>query len=265
MIRLLCLIAVCGTMWAQTPTSAAVARGDRLFAQGCAVGYCHGASGAAARSPRLRGRAFERSYLVKVIRDGIPNTAMPAWRDRLTDGDINSLVDYIVSLADAPAEATPTLPEPAPSNSESPALTPTEHLRGRELFFDLTREGRCSICHRLDGFGVGVGPDITNVRALLEPDAQKVLRYGRPRNLRTLTLKEGGQIQGVVAERSAASLRIYDLSSTPPVLQVIPTTSIAAQTRQAAWRHSTAARAYSADELQLIWDYVRWFAVQAKK
>jgi mono/diheme cytochrome c family protein len=264
MTRWFSLLAVWIPLAAQSPTSSSVARGDRLFAQGCAVGYCHGAAGAAARSPRLRGRAFERSYLAKVIRDGIPNTAMPAWRDRLTDADINALVDYIATLANAPVEATASPAESLPAN-DSPQTMPAEHARGRELFFDLTRESRCSVCHRLDGIGVPVGPDITNVRALLEPDAHKVLRFGRPRGLRTLTLKEGGQVQGVVTERTSAHIRIYDLSTLPPVLRTIPVSSVSAQTRQSAWRHSTPARAYSQDELQAVWDFVRWFAAKPKQ
>src|ERR1041384_1664972 len=56
-----------------------IAAGETIFAQNCSVGYCHGAAGAAARGPRLRGRTFDKSYLYSVIRDGIPKSAMPAW------------------------------------------------------------------------------------------------------------------------------------------------------------------------------------------
>ena len=121
-MRLCLLVAFAGCAMAQSlGTPASIARGDKLFAQGCSVGYCHGAGGSAARSQRLRGRSFDREYLVKVIRNGIPNTAMPAWGDRLTDGDINDLTDYIQSLATAPVAVAG-----GPSTEAQVALPPVK-------------------------------------------------------------------------------------------------------------------------------------------
>src|SRR5690242_21018321 len=51
--------------------TAAIARGEKIFAQSCPVGYCHGVAGAAGRGPRLRGRSFSKDYLLNVTRDGI--------------------------------------------------------------------------------------------------------------------------------------------------------------------------------------------------
>ena len=76
-----------------------IASGEKIFAQSCSVGYCHGAAGAAARGPRLRGRTFDKNYLYSAIRDGIPKSAMPAWKDRLKDDEIRATVAYIQSLA----------------------------------------------------------------------------------------------------------------------------------------------------------------------
>lgn len=244
-------------------TSAAVARGDKLFAQGCSVGYCHGSGGSAARSPRLRGRTFEKDYLINVIRNGIPNSAMPAWGDRLTDTDIDDLARYIQSLAHVPIEVTggpsTEAPAAAPGPEKTPE-TPVEHRQGRELFFDLTRDSRCSICHRLIGFGPSVGPDITKVSAIKVADAARVLRFGRPRVVRAFTLKDGDKFPGIVVDRDAALTRVYDLSATPPVLRNIPNTEVASIARHPNWRHRTAVQAYSIDELQSIWDYVRFVA-----
>lgn len=242
-------------------TPAAVARGDKLFAQGCAVGYCHGAAGTAARSPRLRGRTFDRDYLIRVIREGIPNTAMPAWGDRLTDRDIGDLADYVQSLANAPV-GTDEAPTAAVTQTAPAPVTvtelPEEQRRGRELFFDLTRQGRCSICHQLEGVGVAVGPEIAKVSSLKEPDALKVLRYGRPRTVRTIVLKSGERFPGVIAERSAARTRVYDLSATPPVLRTILQAELAGIQRQTNWLHRTAVRAYTNEELQLLWNFIRF-------
>ncbi|MBI2689419.1 MAG: c-type cytochrome [Acidobacteria bacterium] len=245
-------------------TPASIARGDKLFAQGCSVGYCHGAGGSAARSPRLRGRSFERDYLIRVIRNGIPNTAMPAWGDRLTDADINDLSDYIQSLANAPVNvaASPATEAAATPATEKPVDTPDEHRRGRDLFFDLTRESRCSVCHRLNGYGSIVGPDITKVSGLKVTDGPQVLRYGRPRSVRTFVLKDGDRFAAVSVERTASFTRAYDLSATPPVLRNLLNTDVQSIQRQSNWRHGNAVRGYSLEDLQSIWNYVRYAAAK---
>jgi mono/diheme cytochrome c family protein len=243
-------------------TPAPIARGEKLFAQGCAVGYCHGAGASAARSPRLRGRSFDRNYLFKVIRNGIPNTAMPAWGDRLTDADISDLADYIQSLATAPAAVAggPSTEAPAAAGPDAAIDTPAEFRPGRELFFDLTREARCSVCHRLNGAGTPAGPDVTKSAGIKVADGPQVLRYGRPRLVRTVVLKDGERFPAVPLERAALNPRVYDLSSNPPVLRSLLGTEVQSLQRQTNWRHGNAVRGYSKDELQTIWNYVRYEA-----
>lgn len=246
-------------------TSASVARGDKLFAQGCSVGYCHGAGGSAARSQRLRGRTFDRAYLIKVIRDGIPNTAMPAWRDRLTDSDINDLSDYIQSLANAPIDVAggPSTEAPVSVPVDKAAVDiPEEHRRGRDLFFDLTRQSRCSVCHRLNGAGTAVGPDVTKVASLNVTDGPRVLKYGRPRMVRTLVLKDGEKFAAAGVERGASVTRAWDLSALPPVLRSLSNAEIQSVARPSNWRHGGAVRGYSAEDLQAIWAYVRFLAAK---
>jgi len=244
--------------------SASVARGDKLFAQGCSVGYCHGASGSAARSPRLRGRTFDRDYLVKVIRNGIPNTAMPAWGDRLTDTDVNDLTDYIQSLANAPIAVSggPSTETAAPPAAEKAIDIPDEHRNGRDLFFDLTRESRCSVCHRLNGVGTAAGPDITKGSSISATDGPQVLRYGRPRTVRTIVLKGNERFPGTAVQRTAAATSVYDLSTTPPVLRRLLNTDIQSIQRQSNWRHRDAVRGYTLEDLQSIWNYVRFVAAR---
>ena len=89
-----------------------IARGEKIFAQSCSVGYCHGVAGAAGRGPRLRGRTFPKDYLLNVTRDGIPSSAMPAWKGRLKDDEIRAVVEYVASLASATDPAPPANPMP---------------------------------------------------------------------------------------------------------------------------------------------------------
>src|SRR2546423_1351867 len=84
-----------------------IARGEKIFAQSWSVGYCHGVAGAAGRGPRLRGRTFSKDYLLNVTREGIPTSAMPAWKGRLKDDEIHAVVEYVASLSSATDPAPP--------------------------------------------------------------------------------------------------------------------------------------------------------------
>jgi cytochrome c oxidase cbb3-type subunit 3 len=81
-------------------------RGERLFQQNCA--FCHGADGTGMNwigrfmepHPRnLQDPAFmnnsSRQTIAHAIREGLPNTSMPAWKSVLTDKDIKAIVAYI--------------------------------------------------------------------------------------------------------------------------------------------------------------------------
>jgi cytochrome c oxidase cbb3-type subunit 3 len=81
-------------------------RGERLFQQNCA--FCHGADGSGQNwigkfmepHPRnLRDPAFmtntTRQALRHAIREGLPNTSMPAWKDVMSEKDIQSVLAYI--------------------------------------------------------------------------------------------------------------------------------------------------------------------------
>jgi len=81
-------------------------RGERLFQQNCA--FCHGADGTGQNwigkfmepHPRnLRDISFmsnaSRQSIRHAIREGLPNTSMPAWKDVLSERDIASVVAYI--------------------------------------------------------------------------------------------------------------------------------------------------------------------------
>lgn len=81
-------------------------RGERLFQQNCA--FCHGADGSGQNwigkfmepHPRnLRDPAFmrgaSRSTLAHAIREGLPNTSMPAWKSVLKEAEIQSILAYI--------------------------------------------------------------------------------------------------------------------------------------------------------------------------
>jgi mono/diheme cytochrome c family protein len=249
MIWLLFFLAASG--WSQTGalgTSPLVARGEKLFAQGCAVGTCHGTAGTAARAPRLRGRTFDREYLLRVIRDGIPNTDMPAWKDRLTDEDVDALAAYVGSLASATGDPI--------ARGESDV--PPEARAGHDLFFDATRIRRCGSCHRVAGTGEAVGPDLDAWTARPGIDPLRQLRGGRIRTVRQVTLLDGDTFPAVVLEQNTHNLRVYDLKGELPVLRTFLPPEVQGVTRAVQWRHDQAMRPYSNSELKSVLEFVLW-------
>lgn len=86
--------------------SAKELRGEKVFQENCA--FCHAADGTGRNwigsflepHPRdLTADAFMSTMtpqrLAGVIRDGLPETSMPAWRSVLTDPDIHAVIAYI--------------------------------------------------------------------------------------------------------------------------------------------------------------------------
>ena len=164
--RLAIFIAVLG---AAGPSVAQLDTGSRaaeIYARRCQG--CHGADGdglgpAAERlnpPPRdftlgmykFKSSGFEDFLpndedLLRMIRDGMPGTAMPAWGDVLSNQDMADLVAYIKTLAGYEEDEKPAqqvdFGTRITSSAESIDI-------GKELFLD---RDRCSECHGSEGKG----------------------------------------------------------------------------------------------------------------
>lgn len=87
----------------------AAERGKKLFEKATCAG-CHPAGENLLHPSKvLKGPSFAQRYkldadLVKVIRNGVPNTGMPAFsKEQLSEGEVKDIIAYIRSL-------TPALP-----------------------------------------------------------------------------------------------------------------------------------------------------------
>lgn len=240
---------------AQSATDpATVARGEKIFAQSCSVGYCHGVAGAAGRGPRLRGRSFSKDYLYNVTRDGIPNSAMPAWKGRLKDEDIRAVVDYVASLSAATDAAPPANPMPPGIGPASLGSFngPPQAARGRTLFFDPAREN-CGVCHAVGGRGIAIGPDLNS-----QPDLVNLVRSTHSRHVLTARLRGGEEFPALLAEQNGRQVRLYDVTLAPPVLRTLTREDIVSLKENVSWRHNDFVKDYSQAELQDIGVYLRW-------
>jgi len=98
-------------------------KGEQLFQANCA--FCHAADGTGKNwigsflepHPRnLRDTNFmsriTRQHFVDVVREGLPNTSMPAWKSVLSSQDIGAVADY-VNRAFHPLRSVPMEPQNA--------------------------------------------------------------------------------------------------------------------------------------------------------
>ena len=135
----------------------AVAQGKALYDQHCTA--CHGANaGAGERAPAIvstatsmRGQRSD-AQLMAIVKNGIPGSAMPAWGNRLSDGDIANIGAFIRALRGN------ALDNPLPGDV----------ARGEAVFWG---KGGCSSCHAISGRGSVVGPDLSNIAAMRKSTA----------------------------------------------------------------------------------------------
>ena len=206
-----------------------VAEGSEIFGKSCAVGYCHGSEGRSARGPALRDRNWNVQDLHRITAEGVPGTAMPGWKGVIPDEAVWAVTAYVLSLSTAPPTGPAAIVELSPpaETAEARALS-ARAARGKELFFDLTRQRRCSVCHELDGMGTAVGPNLAlAARAktasqltqdILNPDAEIAFGFEQVQ----LVLHSGERIEGVLAEETESRIRIFDAASVPHPLRSVP-------------------------------------------
>lgn len=232
--------------------AADVSRGADIFARNCAIGYCHGSEGSAGRAPRIQGRSFERSYLLKVTREGVPGTAMPAWKGRLAETEIQAVVAYMLSISAGPVEPSGAV-EPEPPASSVVSRAPVEAMRGKALFFDATRGTRCGTCHSLEDLGTAIGPNLAGKT----PRSAAEIREPPVPGVRMARLKDGEAFPALPAGEDDGLVRVFDLTVPPPALRTVPASEITLQ-EGSRWRHASFIAGYSDSELEDIIAYLRW-------
>lgn len=148
------LICILGLLLAPNPLSAQheypatdVENGGRLFVASCAA--CHGPDGDAVPNVDLGRGQFRRGTtdeeLIGIIRNGIPNTAMPP--NNISAVNAGNIVAYLRALA---------------AEKRSTSVS-GDAGRGKAIF---EGKGNCTSCHRVRGAGSRNGPDLTNVGGL---------------------------------------------------------------------------------------------------
>jgi cytochrome c oxidase cbb3-type subunit III len=185
------------TAVAQHETAADLLDGERAFRQSCA--NCHGPDGNLIPGidfsrGQFRGQ-FSDDDLVRIVRSGIPNTAMPP-SPNMTEPQARQVVAYLRSLPKARADSVAG-----------------DAARGKTVF---DSKGGCASCHRVGAIGSRVGPELTNIgavrgaaelqRSLVDPGAevQPTNRFYR------VVLKDGTTVSGRLLGHDTFTVQLFD-------------------------------------------------------
>jgi putative heme-binding domain-containing protein len=185
------------TLLAQHETAADLLDGERAYRQTCA--NCHGPDGDVIAGIDLGRGQFRRSMtdddLVRIIRTGIPNTPMPA--SAMTLEQAQKIVAYLRSRA----------------ASVGAGVVRGDATRGRAI---VDGKGGCATCHRIDGVGSGVGPDLSRIgslrgaleleRSLVDPaaDVEPASRFYR------VVMRDGTVVTGRLLSHDTFTVQLLD-------------------------------------------------------
>jgi putative heme-binding domain-containing protein len=171
--------------------------GSRLYAGQCAL--CHGANGDVVAGVDLRRGQFRRAVsdedIARTIATGIPSAGMPGFT--LQEREVNGLVAFIRAGFDV----------------SGTGVTVGDGARGQVLF---TGKGNCGTCHRVNGVGPRIAPDLSDIGAIRTPVALQrslldpttgMLPINRP--VRIVT-RDGTSIRGRRLNEDTYTVQIID-------------------------------------------------------
>jgi cytochrome c oxidase cbb3-type subunit III len=173
-----------------------VAAGAKTFRSNCAP--CHGMEGQGGRGPDLASGRFSHGAsdadLLTNIAEGIPGTEMPSLF--YTEDRIWQIIAYIRSLN---------------ASTERPA---GDLARGVDLF----RSKGCIGCHRVNGQGGRLGPDLSQIgktrslehlrQSILEPGAEVQPRYW----VASFKDSVGKAVEGFVMNEDTYTVQLMDMN-----------------------------------------------------
>jgi putative heme-binding domain-containing protein len=173
-----------------------IRRGSLMYRARCAG--CHGLDAKGVSGPDLTavlaaGMGDDRFF--RTVRNG-QGTDMPRFStEQNSDAQVWEILAHLKSI----------------STSKPSESVAGDAASGRRIF-----ETRCAACHRVNGAGGALGPDLSRVGALRSPTAisAKVRDPNRARvpgyEPVTLVLADGAKVRGLVKNEDAFSIQIMD-------------------------------------------------------
>ncbi len=180
-------------------TQADIENGARLYQSSC-VG-CHGANGDMVPGIELTRGRFRRATgdteIIRIIQLGIPGTTMPP--SSFSEAQAGTIVAFLRSAA--------------PASEGRPSAARGNAANGRTIFED---KGRCVTCHRVNGAGPRVAPDLSDIGAIRSADEleQKLVDPNalvRPANrFIEIVMKDGTKLTGHLLNQDTFSIQLLD-------------------------------------------------------
>ena len=189
---------------------------------------------------------------------------MPGWKEVIPDAAVWAVTAYVLSLSTEPPSGAAAIVALDPEvETEGRTDLSDEAARGKSLFFDLTRQRRCGVCHEMDGMGTPVGPNLVLAgraksarqltRDILNPQAEIAFGFEQVQ----LVLRSGERIQGVLAGETESRIRIFDDASVPMPLRSVSKGEIRRQrTRKRSSMPGDLDTVYSTEEIASIVAYL---------
>lgn len=174
-----------------------IAFGASLYSGQCTT--CHGATGEAVGGVNLRAGKFRRATtdreLTTIITTGIPGTAMPGFKFNATE--VEGIIAYLRNM----------------NSFDVGSVKPGDAQRGKAIF---EGKGACLTCHRVNGIGSYVGPNLSDIgsvrgagaleRSLVDPTSG-LMPINRP--IRAVK-KDGTVINGRRVNEDTYSVQLMD-------------------------------------------------------
>jgi len=228
-----------GPVRAQTLSPAVRAQvdaGQQLFATTCA--NCHGSAGKGAIGPALAKRDLSQELIRNTFLNGRVGTPMPPFKDELdpkSQAEIIAYVQWLTSdgrLPDAVISIQGGAGTALAGPSSEPAAVGREKgipAHGAALFFDPTKLYSCRTCHSYANKGGPIGPDLISVNKTTLAIYQSITRAkmkasGFPPI--AIELRDGTRIIGIRSDETDDVLRLFDVSSLPPVKRSVSKSDI---------------------------------------
>ena len=151
-----------------------------------------------------------------------------------------------------------------PAAAQSKAIT-KQAERGRELFLKSPKGIACGTCHTMAGVGTAVGPDLKVLASVVPPrgmvSAIQMTMAERVQEIKT----SSGNFPGLLKQKQADEVEIWDLGQNPPVLKKLAAKDIVSMTRAEKWKHPPTTAEYTSQELADIIGFLKWASVGQTK
>jgi len=187
-------------------TQADIENGSRLYQSTCAG--CHGPSGDMVPGIDLLRNQFRRATsdveIIRIIQAGIPGTTMPP--SSFSETEAGTIVAFLRVAAPASGFG-------AGRGGGSATVPRGDMAKGRAIF---AGKGECAACHRVNGVGPRVAPELTDIGTIRQPQElqDKILdpsRNVRPANRTVdLVLKDGTTVTGHLLNQDTFTIQVLD-------------------------------------------------------